>query len=298
MDANTNQDVPDFDRLWDYDHPDETERRFRELLSQATASRNTAYLAELLTQIARALGLQQNFDEAHRVLDRVDALLADGPARPRVRHLLERGRVLNSSGSPDEARPLFVEAWERAQRAGEDALAVDAAHMVAIVEKGQAALDWNLRALHLAETSSQPRARQWLGSLYNNIGWTYHDMGQYDVALDIFQKALRQRETDGDAGTIRIARWCVARTLRSLGRVEEALAMQRALLEEATAAGEQAGYTYEELGECLLLLDRRAEAAPYFALAYEILSHDPWLTQNEPERLNRLKDLSASVDHQ
>jgi tetratricopeptide (TPR) repeat protein len=293
MDANTNQDLPDFDRLWDYDHPGETERRFRELLPQATASGNTAYLAELLTQIARTLGLQQNFNEAHRVLDQVDAMLADGQARPRIRYLLERGRALNSSGSPDQARPLFVEAWEQAQQAGEDALAVDAAHMVAIVEKGQAALDWNLKALHLAETSSQARARKWLGSLYNNIGWTYHDMGQYGVALDVFQKALRQRETDGDAAAIRIARWCVARTLRSLGRVDEALDMQQALLEEATAAGEKPGYTYEELGECLLLLGRQAEAGPYFALAYEVLSQDPWLARDEPERLNRLKDLSA-----
>jgi tetratricopeptide (TPR) repeat protein len=291
MDANTHQDLPDFDRLWDYDHPGETEQRFRALLPQATASGNTAYRAELLTQIARTLGLQQKFDEAQRVLDEVDGLLADGPARPRIRCLLERGRVLNSSGSPDRARPLFVEAWEQAQQAGEDSLAVDAAHMVAIVEEGQAALDWNLKALHLAETSSQERAREWLGSLYNNIGWTYHDMGQYEVALDTFQKALRQRETEGDASSIRIARWCVARALRSLGRVEEALAMQQALLEEAAALGEKPGYTYEELGECLLLLDRPAEARPYFAQAYDVLSQDPWLSRNESERLTRLKEL-------
>ncbi|HVO68859.1 MAG TPA: tetratricopeptide repeat protein [Aggregatilineaceae bacterium] len=293
MDASTGQDLADFDRLWDYDHPGKTEQRFRELLPLAVASGNTAYRAELLTQIARTLGLQQKFDEAQRTLDEVDALLADGLARPRIRCLLERGRVLNSSGAPDRARPLFVEAWEQAQQAGEDALAVDAAHMVAIVEEGQAALDWNLKALHLAETSSQERARKWLASLYNNIGWTYHDMGQYEVALDTFQKALRLRVSDGSPEPIRIARWCVARALRSLGRVEEALAMQQALLEEAATAGEKPGYTYEELGECLLLLDRQAEAAPYFAQAYAVLSQDPWLARNEPERLNRLKELGA-----
>jgi hypothetical protein len=69
--------------------------------------------------------------------------------------------------------------------------------------------------------------------------------------------------------------------------------MQQALLEEAAALGEKPGYTYEELGECLLLLDRPAEARPYFAQAYEVLSQDPWLSRNEPERLTRLKQLGA-----
>jgi hypothetical protein len=45
------------------------------------------------------------------------------------------------------------------------------------------------------------------------------------------------------------------------------------------------------LGECLLALNRQAKAGPYFALAYDELSKDPWLADNEPARLERLRQL-------
>jgi hypothetical protein len=40
-------------------------------------------------------------------------------------------------------------------------------------------------------------------------------------------------------------------------------------------------------------LNRPAEARPYFAAACEELSKDPWLAENEPARLQRLKELST-----
>jgi hypothetical protein len=46
--------LPDFDSLWDYDHPGPTEKKFRELLPAAVDSLDISYLSELLTQIARA----------------------------------------------------------------------------------------------------------------------------------------------------------------------------------------------------------------------------------------------------
>src|SRR2546427_709628 len=46
--------VADLDSLWDYEHPGPTEKKFRELLPAALDSLDISYLAELLTQIARA----------------------------------------------------------------------------------------------------------------------------------------------------------------------------------------------------------------------------------------------------
>lgn len=180
-----------------------------------------------------------------------------------------------------------------AKRLGEDFYAVDAIHMLAIVSEPASALTLNLQAIQLAESSGQEKARNWLGSLYNNTGWAYHDIGDYESALEIFQKAESFFRSKGGEEKIRIAVWTVARCLRSLNRIEEALSKQKALKDELESAGESDGYVYEEIGECLLALKRDDEAKPYFSKAYEILSADEWLAEKEPERLNRLKELSG-----
>jgi len=285
------QNLPDFDTLWDYAHPDQTETKFRELLSRFPEDEPAGL--ELLTQIARAQGLQHKFEEAHETLDQVEGKLDETISRPKIRYLLERGRVFNSSGQPERARPFFEQAFDLAGQISEDFYAVDALHMSAIVAPPDQSLDLNLRAIQLAESSSQERARNWLGSLYNNTGWSYHDMGDYASALEIFEKAEVWQGMKGRVAETRIAIWCVARTLRSLDRTEEALSKQMALKAEFEAAGESDGYVYEEIGECLLSLDRVEETRPYFSQAYEILSGDAWLSEQEPERLMRLKELGG-----
>ena len=178
--------LPDFDSLWDYDHPGATEKRFRELLPAALDSRDLPYLSQLLTQIARAEGLQRKFQEAHKTLDRVQKALDKTDDKTRVRYLLERGRVYNSSGKQDDARPLFLEALELARQSKDDFNAVDAAHMMAIVEAPEKQLLWNLKALDLAENSADEKVRKWKGSLYNNIGWTYFEQRQFEESLLMF----------------------------------------------------------------------------------------------------------------
>jgi tetratricopeptide (TPR) repeat protein len=285
----------DFDTLWDYEHPDQTEIAFRKLLPQAEHSSDRSYYLQLLTQIARTQGLQRKFAEAHQTLDGVKEELSTELVTPTIRYLLERGRVFNSSGQPGEAQTLFQQAWELASRHTEEAFfAVDAAHMLAIAAGTfEEKIEWNITALHAAEISTDERARAWCGSLYNNLGWTYHEQEGYERALEYFEKALQWQQEYGAAREVRIARWCIGRTLRSLGRVPEALALQRELLAEWERSGEeQDGYVYEEIAECLLVLERTAESRPYFAQAYRSLSQDSWLVAQEKERLQRLKQLS------
>jgi tetratricopeptide (TPR) repeat protein len=286
--------LPDFDSLWDYDRPGETEQIFRALLPAARASEDRSYHVQLLTQIARCQGLQMNFEEAHRTLDRAQDMLTPDMETARIRYLLERGRVHNSSGEPQEARPLFIEAWEYGLETGQDYYAVDAAHMMGIVEPPEKQLEWAERAMDLAERSTDERVSHWLGPLYNNTGWTYHDLGEYEKALNLFRKSLAWREERGDEEGARIARWTIARAQRSLGRAEKALEMQLAIMEEMEAAGlQEDGYVFEEIGECLLDLGRTDEARPYFRRAYELLSRDAWMAANEQERLARLKRLGS-----
>lgn len=286
--------LPDFDSLWDYDKPEETEKKFRDLLPVAKASGNTDSYIQLLTQIARTQGLQRKFDDAHRTLDEAQSLITNDLTVPKIRYLLERGRVFNSSGRASESRPLFLKAWEIARSSHHDFYAVDAAHMMAIIEVPERQHEWSLRAAELASGSLDSRARRWLPSLYNNIGWTYYDAHEYPKALDMFQKALALREEQGKVSEIRIAKWCIAKALRALNRVQEALEIQRGLLSEYEKDGEKSGYVYEELGENLLALGKATDAREFFALAYQELSKDMWLVTNESGRLKRLNELGRA----
>lgn len=290
--------LPDFDKLWDYNDPAKTEKAFKELLPDAESTGDHDYRTQLLTQIARTHSLRREFGEAHRILDEAETLIVnidnssdDVSQTTRVRLLLERGRTFNSAGDTDSARPLFKEAWERARQAGEDYHAVDAAHMLGICEPVDASLMWNNRAMEAAEESGDPRAKGWLGALYNNMGWTYHDAGEYEKALELFEKGLAWRIERDNPQATRIAKWTVGRAKRSLGRTEEALAVQQSLLVEHEAAGTSDGYVFEEVAECLFALGRPDEARPYFDRAYQELSQDGWLADNESERLARLKRL-------
>jgi tetratricopeptide (TPR) repeat protein len=90
---------------------------------------------------------------------------------------------------------------------------------------------------------------------------------------------------------VRIARWCVARALRALGRLDEALSIQETLLGEWARGGGEDGYVSEELGELWLEKGRMDLARPHFQEAFRILSQDTWLAEQEPARLARLKSL-------
>ena len=293
-DSKDQRKLPDFDSLWDYDRPNVSEKRFRDLLPAALDSRDIVYLTQLLTQVARAEGLQRKFEAAHETLDRVEKSLLkeDADDKTRVRYLLERGRVFNSSGNKDVARPLFQDALDLAVKIKDDFDGVDAAHMLAIVETGEKSLQWNLRALDLAENSKEERAQKWKGSLYNNLGWTYFENQQYEEALLMFEKALESRQQEADQNKILVARWCVAKCLRMMGHTEEALETQRDLFEQYRALGRKSGYVYEEIAECMLAMGLESECREWFAAAYGELSRDPKLA-NEQDRLSRLKELGS-----
>ena len=294
MSAAAAHEMPAFDSLWNYNDPAASESRFRELLPQIQASGDASMLAELLTQIARSQGLQQKFADAAATLDQADALIEPNMTTAKVRSLLERGRWFNSSKRPEESFPLFKESLDLAQAAGLEFYAVDAAHMLGIVTKDEESLRWNEEAMKIAEDAKLPRTRRWLGPLYNNTGWTYFDMKRYPDALRLFEKDIEYRKQIGKPVEMGIAQWSRAKTLRHLGRVEEALNVQLGLRERPERQdNDSEGYTREEIGECLLALHRKDEAVPHFARAWELLHEDPWLKRDEPQRLERLKELGG-----
>jgi tetratricopeptide (TPR) repeat protein len=231
--------VTDVTELWDFDDPAGSEQRFR---AAADVAEGTDRLV-VLTQLARALGLQERYDEGFAVLD--DLAVEDPEVTARA--ALERGRLLRSSGEPDAARPYFEGAARSAHEAGLEALHVDALHMVALVAPAEDQLRLNEEALAVARASTDEAARNWDASLLNNLGMVHADAGDWLAALATFEEALAARERIGDAARTRVARWMVGWALRNLGRTDEALAVQTALKAELEAAGEEDPYVDEEI---------------------------------------------------
>ena len=278
------------DAQWDFGKPAASEQRFRSELAKWPP--DSAQAQEVRTQIARALGLQRKFDNAHAILDVVEAKLTNASAHVRVRYLLERGRAFNSSGSPQRAVPLFTQALALAESARDEFYAVDAAHMLGIAAPQAERLAWNLKALALAEAATDARARGWRASLYHNIGWTYFDAGDATKALDFWRKALALRETMGNADRTRVAKWTVARGYRAVGRLDDAEAIQKALVVEFDAIGEADGYVYEELAEIALARGDPAAAQPWAAKAHALLKDDPDVA-SDATRLARLAAVAS-----
>ena len=279
------------DEAWDFERPAESEVRFSRQLE--SLPRESVARLELSTQIARAQGLQRQFDAAHATLDRIEKALVGRPSRATLRYLLERGRLYNSSSKPERAVPLFRDALDRAREADEDFLAIDAAHMLGIASPPTERLQWNLEALAMTEKTDDVRSKRWLASLYNNIGWTYHDRGEYAAALAYFEKALPAWQARGGAINVRTAYWSIARAYRSLGRLDDALAIQARLAGEAAEANTPDGFVYEELGELLLAKGDADAARPNFARAFALLERDKGLKASAPDRLARLKRLGG-----
>ncbi len=280
------------DELWDFKDPAASESRFRGAAGDASTMSEQNIL---MTQVARALGLQGQYAEGLEILDSIRAN-GDDDLEVAARTRLERGRILNTRGDRDEARSRFQAAFDRATSAGLENLAVDALHMIAIVSPPDEQLIANERAIALAKTANDPRARGWLPSLYNNTGWTHFEAGNLDKALKLFELALDERLKLDKPREIGIARWAVARTLRAQDRTEDALAAQRELKGFNAAAGIfDDPFVDEEIGECLLILGRSEEARPYFAKAADGISADGWIMANEPERIARLRELGGAT---
>lgn len=226
--------------LWDFDDPAASEQRFREL----AASSDEPLATCALTQVARALGLQERYDEGHAVLDGLTA--ADAEAGVRIS--LERGRLLRSAGAPDASRAHFTTAAGAADDAGLEELEIDALHMLALVVAPEDRLAAHHVALARARTATSTAARDWDASLLNNIGMAHADADDHAAALAAFEDALEARRRIGDDARTRVARWMVAWSLRHLGMTDLAREQQLALKAELDAIGEVDPYVDEELG--------------------------------------------------
>jgi tetratricopeptide (TPR) repeat protein len=276
--------------VWDFDDLDATEKRFQTMLM---VDASPGARAEVLTQLARVHGLRGDFAKGEQLIKDAEAACgADFAAQARVH--LERGRLRRSSGDAQASLPLFEAAFQAALAGGQEFIAIDAAHMAAIVAPNRAGrVEWTRRGMELAQRSSDPQVTYWLGPLLNNLGWEYFESGDYEPALDAFERALQHREKDPDhPAEIEIARYAVGKTLRALGQPDEAATLVEHAVAWANSVGEPDGWFHEELAEDYAALGRDDDAREHARLALPLLTAaDPSFAE-DTERADRLRDLA------
>jgi len=204
------------DRLWDFGDPAASEERFREAADDDSHPAHVR--AVMTTQLARAVGIQGRADEALALLDEV-----------------------GSRGIPSEEVRSGV---REAALAGSNFLVLDALHMLALNDEGHEE-EWAAEGLDVLAGSRDPRVLRWGVALHNNLGWTMHDSGRAEAALAEFQLAVDAADRYGTTQQQHVARWSVARCLRTLGRNDEALELQR----ELARARPDDPYVQSELAE-------------------------------------------------
>ena len=261
----------DLTPLWDFSKPELSERRFRAALE--TAKGDDALI--LHTQIARTHGLRKDFAKAQAVLTAIEPQIETAGHEARARYALELGRTYASATHPrelltdavkDAAREAYSEALAIARSGKLDALAIDAIHMFAFIDKAPAEqLKWAHEALAVSVASNQSDARRWEASIRNNLGMALHGLGRFDEALAHFKQALSIREQGSNPSAIRVAHWMVAWTLRAMNRADESLEIQLRLEKESAAANEPDPYVYEEL-ETLYRAKGNEERAKHYAM--------------------------------
>jgi tetratricopeptide (TPR) repeat protein len=261
----------DVSSLWDYSKPELSEQRFRDALRTASADDGLI----LRTQIARSHGLRKDFVRAQEELATIADRVKTASPEAQVRYALELGRTYASATHPPQAqtpeskgaaRALYTQAFEAAQKAHLDYLAVDALHMMVCVDtEPQSQIDWNVKAVAYMAGSSQLEAKKWEGPLRNNIGYAEHLLGKYDDALVQFRLSLAAYERDANVRSARIAHWMMAWTLRAQGKIQEAMAIQLRLEREWEQAGEPDPYVFEELEHLYRASNDAAKADHYQA---------------------------------
>ncbi len=259
----------DVNALWDHGNPELSESRFRAALKDAEPDDQLI----LTTQIARTFGKRKEFEVAREILATIEPKLGEASDETKVRYWLELGRShCSTAHAPDLrtedakalARDAYLRAFEAAKGARLDNLAIDALHMMTTVDESpDDQIEWNRKAIDYMDTSDQPEAKKWEGSLLNNLGYALQLAGRYEEALFEFQQSLAVREVAGNIGGTRVAHWMIANTLRLMGRFEEALEIQLRLEKEYEDAGEVDSYVFEELEQLYRALENPDRAQFY-----------------------------------
>lgn len=137
------------------------------------------------------------------------------PNNPVVK-LCAQGIEVEMQGRRDEARSLFLQAWELRQ---DDLDACVAAHYVARHQESLAeTLRWNELALTHALHAPTDAVRSFFPSLYLNLGKSYEDIGESARARELYEQGERCLDDVPEGGHGEIVRQGLRNAQQRVGR--------------------------------------------------------------------------------
>jgi predicted enzyme related to lactoylglutathione lyase len=248
---------------------------------------------EALARVARCYLKLGRKEEGRHWLMMAEEVVTDRMPRAWSRYLGVLGRYQWKDDQLEEATETFTNMYQYCLEHDLYERAVDAAHMAAITAPGEEQIAWAKKGIAAAEKGE---AEGWLGPLWNNLGWTYSDLGRHEESLEALLNAREYHWKLGTEMNKLIADWSVGHAYRMAGQPDEAAAWMRSVLawsehlyaqEASPNAAEWIGHSCRELGELALARDRQPEALKYLRRAREKLS-EAGMLEWDPEGFEEL----------
>jgi tetratricopeptide (TPR) repeat protein len=226
---------------------------------------------------ARGYLIRELKDEGRPWLNRAKEKASPDDPLGWSRYLGVRGRFEWQDDKRPTATATFREMYDFCLRHKLHDRAVDAAHMVAITGTPDEQVAWAEKGIQAAELGEMDG---WLGPLWNNLGATHDDAGNYDKALEAYIKARHYHWKVGDELNKLAADWAVGKTYRRLGQHDKALQWLRPVLawserryaeDPSAERGEWVGLACWDLGTIAAASGRRKEAAELLGRAHDLL---------------------------
>lgn len=277
------------DSLFNERQQTEALEAYLEAARKAEAEEDSSNLAESYSQIARCYLSLDKKEDGRPWLAKAGETASESNPGGWSRYLGVRGRF-EWKDAAEEAQAVSPEAPVAAatfkqmyQFCMENDLfnrAIDAANMITLTGTMDERVEWGLRGIEAAEKGN---VEGWLAPLWNNLGWTYNDLGRYKESLDALMKAREYHYKKGDDKSKLIADWSVGHAYRMNGQLDSAAtwmqnvhewSTRRYSAESVPGNAEWVGFSFKELGELALAngdrkaaLDDFTEAKKYFTEA-------------------------------
>lgn len=282
---------------------EDARQAYESAAEMAAAFSYDGVLTEAYAQVARMYGIQGEFEKGRPWLAKAKGVASPSEPKGWSRYLGVRGRFeWQDEKDNEKAKRTFIEMYEYCKQHELFSRELDAAHMVAIVGTTDEQVEWALKAIAAAEKGDE---EGWLGPLWNNLGWTYEERGEYAKMLEALTNARKYHYEVGSEHSQLVADFGVARAHWRNGNLEEAhkwledareRAKQRHEADPDDAEkGEWVGWGHVYLGDLLVTEEKPTEALGNFNLGRPYLIkagiEDWW-----PDGLKELDDKIAKLE--